>query len=61
MSGIETIRENLSPQQVMQIRAEEKAKGNRVNIQRIHLALVQIEIIPANIIDLIAEKISLTS
>ena len=49
---IEIIRENLSPQQVMLIRAEEKAKGNSVNIRRIHPALVEIEIIPSYIVDI---------
>ncbi len=49
---IEIIRENLSPQQVMLIRAEEKAKGNSVNIRRIHPALVEIEIIPSYVVDI---------
>lgn len=52
MPPIEIIRENLSPQQVMTLRADEKAKGNTVNVRRIHSALVEIEIIPSGIIDI---------
>jgi len=40
----------------MQIRAEEKAKGNSVNIRRIHPALVEIEITPSAIIEIIPYK-----
>jgi hypothetical protein len=47
------IRENLTTEQVMQLRSEEIKKGNQVNIRRIHSQLVEIEIIPgANIIDI---------
>ncbi|HIO92036.1 MAG TPA: hypothetical protein EYG68_04230 [Leucothrix mucor] len=56
MPPVEIIRENLSTQQVMQIRAEEKAKGNSVNIRRIHPALVEIEITPSAIIEIIPYK-----
>ena len=56
MNLIEIIRENLNPQQVMALRAEEKAKGNSVNIRRIHPALVEIEIIPASIIEIRSYK-----
>ena len=49
---VEIIRENLNTRQVMQIRSEEKAKGNNVNIRRIHSALVEIEIIPSSIIEI---------
>ena len=52
MNLIEIIRENLNPQQVMKIRTEEKAKGNSVNIRRIHSALVEIEIISTSIIEI---------
>ena len=52
MQLIEIIRENLNPQEVMTIRAEEKAKGNSVNIRRIHPALVEIQIIPFSIIEI---------
>lgn len=47
------IREDLTTEQVMQLRSEEIQKGNQVNIRRIHSRLVEIEIIPgANIIDI---------
>ncbi len=53
---VEIIRENLNPQQVLTIRTEEKAKGNSVNIRRIHPALVEIVIIPPSIIDVYSYK-----
>ncbi len=47
------IREDLTTEQVMQLRSEEIKKGNQVNIRRIHSRLVEIEIIPgAAIIDI---------
>jgi len=56
MQLIEIIRENLTPQQVMTIRAEEKSKGNCVNVRRIHPALVEIEIISSSIIEISTYK-----
>ena len=44
MNRIEIIREDLTPSQVMALRKEELAKGNHINIRRIHSALVEIEI-----------------
>lgn len=47
------IREDLTTEQVMQLRNEEIKKGNEVNIRRIHSRLVEIEIIPGvNVIDI---------
>ena len=45
---LETIRENLTPDQVLKLKREENAKGNRVNINRIHAQLVEIVITAAN-------------
>lgn len=45
---IEVIREHLTPAQVMAIRKEEKAKGNKVNITRQLSGMVEIEIITPN-------------
>ena len=54
------IRENLTTEQVMQLRREEINNGNQVNIRRIHSQLVEIEIIPgANIIDITPSNIIL--
>ncbi len=44
MNRIEIIREDLTSAQVMELRKEEIAKGNHINIRRIHSALVEIEI-----------------
>ena len=50
---IETIREDLTPAQVLAIRREEQGKGHIVNINRIHSQLVEIQIIrPNRIIEL---------
>lgn len=49
MSKHEIIREDLSPQQVLEIREQEKSRGNHVNIRRIHSSLVEIEIISGEI------------
>jgi hypothetical protein len=42
---IETIREDLTPSQVLAIREKEQQRGRLVNINRIHSALVEIQII----------------
>ena len=53
------IRENLTTEQVMQLRSEEIKKGNQVNIRRIHSQLVEIEIIPGvNIIDVTPKEVT---
>lgn len=41
---LETIRENLTPTQVLALKREENAKGHHVNINRIHAQLVEIVI-----------------
>ena len=53
MSGyIETIRENLSPSEVLAIRQQERAAGRLVNVTRLHAQLVEIQIIhPSRTID----------
>lgn len=54
------IRENLTTEQVMQLRSEEIKRGNQVNIRRIHSQLVEIEIIPdAEIIDITPTHITI--
>ena len=42
---IETIRENLTPAQVLAIRERPEQQGKLVNISRLHSRLVKIEII----------------
>ncbi len=52
------IRENLTTEQVLQLRSEEIKKGNQVNIRRIHSQLVEIEIIlGVNIIDVTPKEV----
>lgn len=49
---IETIRENLSTEQVLAIRDRAISQGKRVNVMRLHSRLVQIEIItPDRVLD----------
>ena len=48
---IETIREDLTPSQVLAIREKEQQRGRLVNINRIHSALVEIQIIHPDAID----------
>ena len=50
---IETIRENLTPSEVMAIRMQERKAGRLVNVSRLHSELVEIEIIhPDTVIDI---------
>ncbi|WP_020397111.1 hypothetical protein [Thiolinea disciformis] len=46
--SIMIIRENLTPDQVMAIFEKQTAKGNAVNINRLHSQLVEITITPPN-------------
>lgn len=46
--NIETIRENLTPVQVLEIRKEALRQGCIVNINRLHSQLVEIQIIHPN-------------
>lgn len=49
---IETLRENLTPDQVLAIRDRAISQGKRVNVMRLHSRLVQIEIItPDRVLD----------
>ena len=49
---IETLRENLTPDQVLAIRNQAISQGKRVNVMRLHSRLVQIEIItPDRVLD----------
>lgn len=51
--NVEVIRENLTPQEVMAIRQQERRAGRMVNISRLHSTLVEIEIIhPDKVIDI---------
>jgi len=45
MQHTETLRENLTPDQVLAIRNQAISQGKRVNVMRLHSRLVQIEII----------------
>lgn len=57
---IETIRENLSPAEVMAIRAQERKAGRLVNVTRLHGDLVEIEIThPDKVIDITPSALSL--
>ncbi|MGB1012392.1 MAG: hypothetical protein ACPGVP_21940 [Thiolinea sp.] len=48
----ETIRENLTPAEVLAIRQQERRAGRMVNVSRLHSDLVEIEIIhPETVID----------
>ncbi len=50
---VETIRENLTPSEVMAIRMQERKAGRLVNVSRLHADLVEIEIIhPDKVIDI---------
>ncbi|MGB0847153.1 MAG: hypothetical protein ACPGSM_10535 [Thiolinea sp.] len=50
---IETIRENLTPAEVLAIRTQERKAGRLVNVSRLHGNLVEIQIIhPEKIIDI---------
>ena len=42
---IETLRDNYTPSQVLQIRREEKKAGHWVNVNRLHSRLVEIQVI----------------
>ncbi|MEZ5449716.1 MAG: hypothetical protein R3E89_12285 [Thiolinea sp.] len=44
----DVIRENLTPQQVLALISRERAQGHRVNVNRLHDQLVEIEIIYPN-------------
>jgi hypothetical protein len=46
--NIEVIRENLTPEQVLEIRKEANRAGCTVNINRLHAQLVEIQIIHPN-------------
>ena len=46
--NIEVIRENLTPEQVLEIRKEANKAGCTVNINRLHTQLVEIQIIHPN-------------
>ncbi|HPQ94996.1 MAG: hypothetical protein KDI44_14955 [Thiothrix sp.] len=45
MKPIETLRGNFTEAQALQIRQEEHARGNYVNIRRLHSRLLEIEVI----------------
>lgn len=55
MKIIETLEDNFTPAQVLQIRKEEQQKGHRVNVQRLYSKRVRLEIIePDRAIDITA-------
>jgi len=57
----ETIRENLTPAQVLAIRERAEQQGKLVNVSRLHSRLVQIEIItPDRAIDVTPRRRALT-